>query len=72
MDFWEAYGLMGSLNVSSMSSILEVCSRMASSGLGSAGPSLCAPPKGFWLPRWYPAVPLICAMVSRDWGDESV
>ena len=54
------YGLMGSLNVSSRSSILDVCCRMASSGLGSAA-SFCAPPKAFWPPMRKPPVPKAAA-----------
>lgn len=49
----QTYGLIGSANVSSQSSILLVCSRMASRGLGSLVASALAgpPPKGFWCPR---------------------
>jgi hypothetical protein len=61
------HGFTGSLSVSSQSSILLVCSRIASSGLGSlVFPSfLPAFPNGLWLPRWYPAVPRICAIIDR-------
>lgn len=59
------YGLTGSANVSNQSSILLVCSRMASKGLGSLVASARpGPPKGFWWPRLYPAVPRICAIAK--------
>jgi hypothetical protein len=45
----ETYGFTGSDMVSSQSSILLVCSRMASKGLGSLVASARpGPPKGFW------------------------
>lgn len=54
------HGLTGCDRVSSQSSILLVCSRMASSGLGSLVASCPEPPKDVGCePRWYPAVPLI-------------
>lgn len=50
--------------VSNQSSILLVCSRIASRGLGSlVASTLPGPPNGFWFPRLYPAVPRICAIV---------
>ena len=46
------YGLIGSAAVSNQSSILLVCSRMASKGLGSPVASkLLGVPKGFWWPK---------------------
>lgn len=54
------HGLTGCDKVSSQSSILLVCSRMASSGLGSLVASgRPGFPKEGCEPRWYPAVPLI-------------
>ena len=48
-----SYGLRGSPNESRISSILLVCLRIASSGLGSLVASgLLGPPKLFWAPRW--------------------
>lgn len=56
----KTHGLTGCDKVSSQSSILLVCSRMASSGLGSLMASACpGPPKEGCEPKWYPAVPLI-------------
>lgn len=47
------HGLIGSDSVSSQSSILLVCSRIASSGLGSLVASgREGPPNGEELPRW--------------------
>lgn len=64
---------MGSERVSSQSSILLVCSRMASSGLGSLVASeRWGPPNGDWFPRWYPAVPGP-QIVSTAWpGGEGI
>jgi hypothetical protein len=57
---YKTHGLTGCDRVSSQSSILLVCSRMASSGLGSLVASCPEPPKDVGCePRWYPAVPLI-------------
>ena len=54
------HGLTGCDKVSSQSSILLVCSRMASSGLGSLVASVRpGPPNEGCEPKWYPAVPLI-------------
>lgn len=47
------HGFTGSASVSSQSSILLVCSLMASKGLGSLVASARpGPPNGLWLPRW--------------------
>lgn len=64
----KTHGLTGSASVSNQSSILLVCSRMASKGLGSlVASALPGPPKLLWLlPRWYPAVPLICAILNQS------
>lgn len=59
------YGFTGSLKVSRKSSILLVCSLIASNGLGSFKESLLLDvPKVFCPPRLYPAVPRICAIVA--------
>lgn len=48
---WRTYGLMGSLSVSRKSSILLVCSLMASRGLGSLDMSVLGAPKVCWFER---------------------
>lgn len=62
------YGFTGSATLFKKSSILLVCSRIWSRGLGSlVALSLLWPPN--WLlftPRLYPAVPRICAMLIVD------
>jgi hypothetical protein len=59
-----AYGLMGSDKVSSMSSILEVCCRIMSSGFESALSSDDWPPNGAWPPSPYPDGPLAVAIAK--------
>lgn len=66
-DTLETHGFTGSDSVSSQSSILLVCSRIASRGLGSLVASdLPDPPKEFEGPRLYPAVPRICAISEES------
>ncbi len=59
------HGLTVSATLSNHSSILFVCSRICSNGLGSLVASARpTPPKRSWLPRLYPAVPRICAILG--------